>query len=190
VLGSPVLVLNRVFQAIRITTVRRAFSLLATGHARVLTPNWETCTFEDWMVRPLRPGAEIIATPRLRIPVPRAVVLSEYDRPPRLDVRFSRRNVYLRDEHRCQYCGRTAGGHELSLDHVLPLSRGGTTSWENVVAACRPCNLRKGNRTPHEAGLRLLRPPFRPRAHPFVGGPFAPRMRPEWQELGLAVGNA
>lgn len=189
-LTSPVLVLNRVYQAIRVTTVRRAFALLATGHARVVTPDWQTFGFDEWIVAGLRGATETVQTPRLTIAVPRVVLLANTDRPPKLDVRFSRRNVYLRDEHRCQYCGERSGAHDLSLDHVLPQSRGGTTSWENVVAACRPCNLRKGNRTPQEAGLRLLRPPVRPRAHPLGGGPFAPAPRPEWLAFAPAARTA
>lgn len=187
-LSTPVLVLNRVFQAIRITTARRAFALLSTGHARVVTPEFATLTFDQWIETPPGPDDEVVHTPRLKLAVPRVVALADYDRPPRFDVRFSRRNVYIRDEHRCQYCGRRGGSSELSLDHILPLSRGGVTSWENVVAACRPCNLRKGSRTPQEAGYRLLRPAVRPKSHPLAGGPFAPRLRPEWRVFGAAAG--
>jgi 5-methylcytosine-specific restriction endonuclease McrA len=78
-------------------------------------------------------------------------------------VHLTRSNLMLRDHHQCQYCGRRPGVRELDVDHVIPRSRGGGDSWDNLVVACRPCNLRKGRSTPDEAGMRLLRPPERPR---------------------------
>ncbi len=83
-------------------------------------------------------------------------------------VRFSRRNVYLRDNHRCQYCGHTFPDAELTLDHVIPRVSGGKTNWTNVVAACGQCNRRKGGRTPEQAGLQLLRAPRRPQWSPLT----------------------
>lgn len=83
-------------------------------------------------------------------------------------VRFSRRNVYIRDDHRCQYCGEYFAAADLTLDHVVPRVAGGKTSWTNVVSACRPCNRRKGGRTPEQAGLRLRTMPVRPRWSPSI----------------------
>lgn len=80
-----------------------------------------------------------------------------------LCVRFSRENVYLRDQHRCQYCGKTCGPRELTLDHVIPRARGGKTTWRNVVTACGECNRRKGHLDPEEVGMRLLTLPERPK---------------------------
>ncbi len=94
-------------------------------------------------------------------------------------VRFSRRNVYLRDHHRCQYCGEAFTAADLTLDHVIPRVAGGKTSWTNVVAACRPCNRKKGGRTPEEAGLSLPRPPARPRWSPQSLLPRMPAAVPE-----------
>jgi hypothetical protein len=98
-----------------------------------------------------------------RIRIPRVIVLTAYERFPKARVRFSRLNIYARDGNTCQYCGRTLPRSDLNLDHVIPRSRGGTTSWENVVCSCIPCNLIKGGRTPAEAGMRLLHAPSRPR---------------------------
>ena len=106
-----------------------------------------------------------------RIRVPRVILLQAYDHLPRARVRFSRLNIYARDRNTCQYCGRRPPRAELNLDHVIPRSRGGVTSWENVVCSCVPCNLRKGGRTPDEAHMRLLRHPARPRWTPFFRGP-------------------
>jgi 5-methylcytosine-specific restriction endonuclease McrA len=101
-----------------------------------------------------------------RIRVPRVVVLVAYEHLPKARVRFSRFNIYARDDSTCQYCGRRFPRSDLNLDHVVPRSRGGSTNWENVVCSCVPCNLRKGGRTPEEAGMRLLRHPARPRWTP------------------------
>ncbi len=95
--------------------------------------------------------------------VPRVVHLLRYDRTPRVTVRLTRRNLMFRDAHQCQYCGKRPPLRELNIDHVVPRSRGGDDSWENLVTACRTCNLRKGWKTPEEANMRLARRPFRPK---------------------------
>ena len=105
-------------------------------------------------------------------------------------MKFSRRNVFLRDENRCQYCARRFSTHHLSLDHVVPRSRGGATSWENVVCACIGCNSRKGSHLPEEAGMRLRRAPRRPAGHPVLrAGWIGPRYD-EWRTfLDVAYWN-
>jgi 5-methylcytosine-specific restriction endonuclease McrA len=95
---------------------------------------------------------------------PRIVHLRRYERTPRVAVRLTRRNVMFRDGHECQYCGlRPAHRTDLNIDHVLPRSRGGEDSWENLVTSCRPCNLKKGRKTPDEANMHLVRKPVRPK---------------------------
>jgi 5-methylcytosine-specific restriction endonuclease McrA len=89
--------------------------------------------------------------------------LLQYDRTPRVGVRLTRRNLLLRDGYQCQYCGKRPGSRELNVDHVLPRSRGGRDTWDNLVISCRGCNLRKGKRTPVEAGMSLLSAPHQPR---------------------------
>lgn len=161
-LDSSVLVLNRVYQPIHVTSVRRAVSLLYQGVARALDEQFRLMDFESWAAIAVAVREEAIHTPTRAIRVPRVVVLVAHAHLPRHRVRFSRLNVYARDESTCQYCGRRLPRSELNLDHVVPRSRGGSTSWENVVCSCVSCNLRKGGRTPEEAGIRLLRPPTRP----------------------------
>jgi len=165
---SAVLVLNNVYQAVQITGVRRAFRLFYAGRARAVATDFRTYDFENWCDLP--PGAdhETIVTPRRAIRIPRVIQLVHYDRVPRRDVRFTRRNIFFRDRNRCQYCGKVFPQAELNLDHVVPLSRGGVSSWDNVVCACIPCNSRKGNRTPSEAGMHLVRVPKRPAGHPVL----------------------
>ena len=97
------------------------------------------------------------------IRVPRVLHLLRYERTPRAVVRLTRKNLMLRDQFQCQYCGKRPSQRDLNVDHVMPRSRGGGDSWENLVVSCRFCNLKKGRRTPQEASMTLLRPPLRPR---------------------------
>ena len=119
-------------------------------------------------------------TARQYIRVPRVLVLSAYEYLPRVRVRFSRINIYARDQDTCQYCGRQLPRTELNLDHVVPRTQGGKTSWENVVCSCVKCNLKKGGRTPEQAGMRLLKKPVRPRWTPLVRGPAKRITYREW----------
>ncbi|MFN7974615.1 MAG: HNH endonuclease [Acidobacteriota bacterium] len=182
---ASVLVLNKLYQAIHITTVRRAFCLLAKGHVRVVAPDLRTYTFEEWLL--LEPGEneESVVTPTRRLAVMRVVLLIDFDRIPRREVKFSRRNVYLRDGCRCQYCGRKLPMSDLNLDHVIPISRGGKSTWENVVSSCIGCNSRKRNRYPEEAGLTLLRRPERPRWQAFFGATVRDGIHESWKTFLL-----
>lgn len=165
-LETGVLVLNRVYQPVHITSVRRAFTLLYQGVAKALDEQFQLFDFESWSALAAAAGQDAIGTVGRRIRVPRVIVLLAYEHLPRSRVRFSRFNIYARDENTCQYCGRRFRRSDLNLDHVVPRSRGGSTSWENVVCSCVRCNLRKGGRTPEEAGMRLLQRPVRPRWTP------------------------
>lgn len=159
---ARVLVLNRSFQPVAVTRATRAFGLLYAGTARALDSQFRTFDFESWAELATEHGDEVIHTPNLVLKVPRIVVLQAYDRLPRSQVRFSRQNVYLRDGFTCQYCAKSFPRQQLNLDHVVPRSQGGRTSWQNVVCSCVRCNLTKGGRTPEQAGMRLLREPKRP----------------------------
>ncbi|XXF80979.1 HNH endonuclease [Myxococcaceae bacterium GXIMD 01537] len=165
---SAVLVLNRNYQPVHVTTVKRAFSLLYQGVARAIDTQYKLYEFEDWAA--LSISGECITTVNRTIRVPRVLVLSAYEYLPRGRVRFSRLNIYARDHDTCQYCGRTLPRSELNLDHVQPRSQGGKTTWENVVCSCVPCNLRKGGRTPEQASMALLKVPARPRWTPLFRG--------------------
>ena len=179
-LATQVLVVNRHLQAVHITSARRAFILLWTDIARALDESWIAHDFNAWSVVAPRDGDLSVGTSRGQIRIPRVVQLVTYDRMPRSAVRLTRRNIFLRDAHTCQYCGRQATTRDLNLDHVMPRSRGGPMSWENVVCSCRVCNLRKGGRTPAEANMRLLRKPVRPRWSPILALAFSPERPREW----------
>jgi len=158
-----VLLLNRHFCPVAVTTARRAMVLLFGGAAEALDAGGNVHDFDRWRELPVSVTDDAIPIIGGAIRVPRVLHLLRYDRAPRIVVRLTRRNLMLRDEHQCQYCGRRPGHRDLNLDHVMPRSRGGKDSWENLVVSCRTCNLRKGRRTPEEAGMILLRRPQRPR---------------------------
>jgi 5-methylcytosine-specific restriction endonuclease McrA len=168
-LNTSVLVLNRLYQPVHVTSVKRAFSLLYQGIAKAIDDQYKLYEFSDWAALSAAEH-ESVATINRRIRVPRVLVLSAYEHLPKGRVRFSRLNIYARDGDTCQYCGRKLARSELNLDHVVPRSQGGKTSWENVVCSCVPCNLRKGGRTPEQASMKLFKRPLRPRWTPFFRG--------------------
>ena len=178
--SGSVLVLNRNFQPVNITTVKRAFVLMYLGAAKAVEPDYSTFDFESWSALSAANSDEIVRTMSRAIKVPRVILLQIYDRLPKVHVRFSRHNIYLRDGDTCQYCQKHLPRSDLNLDHVIPRSRGGRTTWENVVCCCIACNLKKGARTPPEAGMRLLRTPGRPSWSPFTRPPTGRVQHREW----------
>ena len=188
-LAAPVLVLNRVYQPVRITTARQAFEMLFMGRARALDESSEPHDFAGWAGLALGPADDSIGTTLGPLRVPRILLLSHYARVPRTIVRLSRRNVFHRDGHTCQYCLRTLPVRELNVDHVIPRSRGGPSTWENLVTSCRPCNFRKGGRLPQECGMVPHRPPRPPRWSTAVQLFCTRRRFAEWEPF-LASGIA
>ncbi len=179
--ASAVLVLNSLYQAVQVTGVRRAFRLFYAGRARALAPDFSSYDFENWCDLPLRAEDRVIQTPAQAIRIPRVIQLVRYDRLPKREIRFTRRNIFYRDRCSCQYCGKTFPQKQLNLDHVVPLSRGGASSWDNVVCACIACNTKKGARTPLQAGLRLVRRPKKPAGHPMWRGNWIGPCPDEWR---------
>jgi len=145
VFNAPVLVLNQNYEPLNVTDIRRAFRLLGADKAELLERNHQ-----------------MIHTPTLAIPAPSVIRLIHLVKRPRPRVKLSRREVFARDRHTCQYCGRAT--RDLTIDHVLPRHRGGRHEWENLVTACRSCNHRKGGKTLAEVRMRLMREPKAPRA--------------------------
>ncbi len=174
-LEHPVLVLNRFWQPIQTCAVRRSLHLLCTGHAEIVQVEGEECfkthDLSSWIRYSDGWGGEgeKIRGVRISLLMPRIMVLSVYDRLPRLEVKFNRRNVLLRDKFTCQYCARVLPETQLNLDHVTPRDKGGGTTWENIVTSCFRCNTRKANKLPHEAGMHPHRTPFAPRWRPLFG---------------------
>ncbi|HJO22380.1 MAG: HNH endonuclease [Myxococcota bacterium] len=190
-LDSNVLVLNRSYMPIHVTSARRAFSLIYQDIAQAVAGEYETFDFDAW--RRLCPsrGEEVIGTPSGSIRVPRVILLRYYDRIPKRHIRYSRVNIFTRDKFTCQYCSARPPRSQLNLDHVIPRSLGGRTTWENVVASCVDCNRRKGGRTPHQARVLLKRKPERPRWTPLVNLASATIRYEEWQPfLSIVDGGA
>jgi len=188
-LNSSVLVLNRSYLPVHVTSARRAFTLLYQGIARVVNEQYQTFDFEAWSQVAVARDAEAIGTASGRIRIPRVIVLIAFDRLPKRHVRFSRINLMARDGFQCQYCARRPHRAELNLDHVVPRSLGGRSTWENVVTSCVDCNRKKGGRTPRQANLRLLRKPERPRWTPLANLMWSSVRYHEWRPF-LSVVDA
>ncbi len=179
-LDGGVLVLNRGYQPVHVTSVRRAFTLLYQGVARAVDREWRTFDFDGWVELAVAVHDERVRTVHRSIRVPRVILLLAYEHLPRARVRFSRLNIYARDKNTCQYCARVFPRSDLNLDHVVPRSQGGKTTWENVVCSCIRCNLKKGGNTPDQAGIKLVRAPSRPRWTPLFRAPAGRRFHSEW----------
>ncbi len=162
-LNAPrVLVLNASYEPLHVTSAKRAITLVQYGIAEVLEES-----------------ADVVRSPSTTLQVPSVIRLRRYVRRPRRHpIPFNRRNVLRRDFYTCQYCG---SHDDLTLDHVHPRSRGGRHTWENVVAACRECNQRKGNRTLEEAGLHLHAVPHAPTFGLYAYGQYA-EWRRDWEK--------
>jgi 5-methylcytosine-specific restriction endonuclease McrA len=176
-LDSKVLVLNKLYMAIRVVSARRAFILLAKELAEVIHVNegqYLNYDFESWQdiaayqTQFEKERHDWVRTVRTQIAVPRIVRLLGYDRLPQQTVKLNRRNLFARDRNQCQYCGRHFPTADLSIDHVRPKAQGGGEAWENLVCACLWCNAKKGGRTPAQAAMKLVREPKRPKRNPLI----------------------
>lgn len=196
-LDQPVLVLNRLWQAVNIIGARRAFGLLARGHAQVVfndEENFRTFSMLDWMdfsaSNPPRTALDTVHTPTRTIRLPRVILLTFFDKLPCKELKLTRNNVFERDKNTCQYCARVLPREQLNLDHVIPRDAGGKTTWENIVCSCIPCNSRKANRLPHVAHMRLIRKPARPKWRPVISLVLGNQHREMWKDfLDLAYWN-
>ena len=176
-LERPVLVLNRLWQPVHTCSVRRALKLLCLGHAQVVQTEgearYQTHDIGSWVEYsgevPPTTAADLIRSVKLALRIPKIIVLAIYDRLPRLEVKFTRRNVFMRDKFTCQYCAKILPEAKLNLDHVIPRDKGGKTSWDNIVTSCVKCNTRKSNKLPHEANMHPSATPFAPRWRPLYG---------------------
>jgi 5-methylcytosine-specific restriction endonuclease McrA len=177
---SNVLVLNKSFLPVQITTVRRAFCLLYAGIAKAVNSQYETFDYESWHQLSIERNDETIGLVDRALKIPRVILLTAYDRVPKRRVRFSRHNIFARDKNTCQYCGKKFARVDLNLDHVIPRSQGGSSSWENVVCSCHLCNRKKGGKTPEQARIKLISQPRRPAWTPPLNVSLQEIMRKEW----------
>jgi len=190
--------LNAHYMALRIVSAKRAFSLLfkEDAHAQPIAEivhvedgRYASYNFADWAElsrfnREFEPAKhEWIKTVRFDIAVPRIIRVLTYGRIPKQDVKFNRRNIYARDRSSCQYCGKKFSTSDLSLDHVVPRSQGGPTTWENLVCCCLKCNVKKGGRTPAQAHMRLISKPAKPARSPVVSVKLSEDKYRSWKQF-------
>ncbi len=182
-LNDSTLVLNKNWVAIDVTTVRNALIAVYQRVARAVAPeDYSIHDFDSWASLRVTDGQPCVRTVSLDIRVPEIILLTRYGAIPRKNVTFSRRNLYRRDNLTCQYCGARPGSHELSIDHIIPRSRGGHSTWQNCVLACVRCNTRKANRTLEESGLHLIRTPVKPKWSPYIHIPLG-RRKTSWEQF-------
>ena len=173
-LTENVLVLNRLWQAVNVCTVKRAVGLLYQGRAQVVFEDagqFMTYSFHDWRDFSLetgQDGTEYLHTISFQLLIPKIILLERYDKVPVKDVKFTRHNIFERDHNTCQYCGKPFDRRDLNLDHVVPKYQGGHTTWTNIVCSCKRCNSITGNKTPRQAGMRLVHTPKKPTWNPFL----------------------
>ena len=157
------MVLNRGWQPVNITSVARSLSMVYGGVAQVVDPeSYQLYDWKEWAALTLGDGEPFVQSVENRFRVPEVVSLIHFDRLPKSAVTFNRRNIFKRDKFTCQYCGVQPAASDLTIDHVLPRSRGGQSTWTNCVLACLKCNHRKAARLPHEANMRLRKEPVQP----------------------------
>ncbi len=179
-LESSVLVLNKFFAAVHVVNAKRAFAMLCKESAEVVSVDdgqYNSYDFTSWVdvsafkaeyEVPEEDQYESIKTVSLEIRVPKIIRLVVYDKLPKASIKFNRKNIFARDKNKCQYCGKKVPTSELSLDHVIPRTQGGTSNWKNIVCACTNCNKHKGGRRPEEAGMKLICKPVKPRHCPII----------------------
>jgi len=180
VINSSVLVLNRSFFPVNVTTVKHAFCMLYRGVVKAVDDQYKTFDYDSWSQVAIEHREEAIGLVNSLIKVPWVIILVAYDYIPKTQIRFTRANIFARDRNTCQYCGRVFPRNELSIDHVIPRSYGGKSFWENVVCCCFNCNRKKGGKTPKQAGMNLLSAPHKPRWTPLNRVSFQDLKRKEW----------
>jgi len=185
-LERPALVLNRAWAPIQVTSVREAISLVAKGSALIIEPGTfathDLRTWNDVSLAKARFEGERIRSTRLAIVPPEVILLKTYQGRGERSVVFSRKNIFKRDRYTCQYCGAQPGPELLTIEHIVPRSKGGVSSWENCVLACVECNKRKADRTPEQAGMKLRTVPRKPSWKTLAHVP--PRERREsWEQF-------
>ncbi len=166
-LTSPVLVLNKFYIPVSVTSVKRAFILLYCGAAKAVSTDYQTFDFESWSEVSAAKDEDAIRTVNSIIKAPRVILLVRYEGFHKKQPKFNRINIFRRDGGICQYCSGQFPRDELTIDHVVPRSKGGKSTWDNVVCCCGKCNRRKGGRTPRESNMKLLNKPKKPAWNPF-----------------------
>ena len=178
-LESKVLKLNKNYYPIEVTTAKNAFEMLYANRAEVVVvenTNYYTYDFNSWaeiseLKKELKEYSDIndfIYTTYLTLQIPQVIRSLYYDKKNIFKNKLNRKNIFLRDNNTCQYCGKKFSTQELTIDHVIPKCQGGTNRWDNLVCCCVKCNRSKGGRTPEQANMHLIRKPIKPLFSPTV----------------------
>ena len=192
--NEPVLLLNKHFLAIQVAIAKESICALVTGKARVVDHNYITYDLENWKIYTkankddpdrVKDFAGILHSPSTELFVPQVIIAPdcEFNSPMIKTIKYSRRNVYQRDKHTCQYCLQKFTRNNLTLDHVIPKCQGGKSSWTNVVASCGKCNTRKGDKLLSELGWALKSIPQQPKWKSHVGIPFSKIKKEYWDRF-------
>ena len=162
-LNKPVLVLNKVWMPIRVIPSIRAFKLLFAHKASAVnTKTYYAYEWEEWLKQPILKDEVVVHSVNYAIKIPEVIVLSKYDKVFRKNAKLTKRNIYIRDGYKCQYSGKKLKQADADIDHIIPKSQGGKNSWDNMVVCTREINRKKGNKTPEQAGLKLIKKPIKP----------------------------
>ena len=183
-LNKGVLVLNKMWLPIRVIPAIRAITLVFAGKASAIdVRDWSAYSWEHWVKRDVSENPYgVITTSQSDIEIPDIIVLSKYDKVFRKEVRLTKRNIKIRDENKCQYTGKTMKESEMDVDHITPRSQGGKNEWSNMVLCSKEINRTKANRTPEQAGLKLIRKPVKPRSDKLLFDPKI-KIRESWSKF-------
>ena len=168
---KPILILNKSWVAIRTSTVKVAIKIVFAGRASFVDKEYTVYDWEDWSSLIVEKDEEFIQSVRKKIKIPEVIVLKTYSHVPIRRLRLTKRNLMIRDKYVCQYTGKPLKPSELDIDHVLPQSKGGKNSWDNMVVTSIELNRKKDNKTTEEAGLKLIRKPTEPKSKAFFLDP-------------------
>lgn len=194
VLNQNVLILNKNYSPVWITSAKKAFIMLFKKIAEVVQVKedvYNNYDFISWaevseykkMFKEIEGTEDWVHTSSLTLEVPRIIRLLNYSRLPNTKTKLCRRNIFHRDGNHCQYCGKKFNTKELNIDHIIPKSKGGRATWGNLVCTCYSCNSRKGNRRPIEAGMKLIRKPFEPKFLPLSRIHFGSKKYASWEKF-------
>ena len=166
-LTLPTLVLNKAWQPIAIATVRKAVVMVSVEAARFMDDTYILHGINNWLELDIAKDQEGISLSHgKKMRIPEIIVLNNYDKFPEREVKLSRRNLMVRDRFTCQYTGKKVSAKNATIDHIMPQSRGGKNTWDNVVISTEDANRKKADRTPSEAGMKLLTTPIKPDWNP------------------------
>jgi len=161
---NNVLVLNKSWIPIQIVEYKRSIAEVYTGKAHALDLEYVAYDYTDWIHMSIHDNHfKFVHTVDRRVCIPEIIVLTRSNRLPKRDIKYSRQSVFNRDKFKCQYCGKLFVRSELTIDHVYPKHLGGRSTWDNVVAACRPCNEKKGHKLLKDCGMKLIAAPKKPK---------------------------